>query len=265
MTSVGSVGSAVPGASVGPMAENRSVLSRPSAPPDSVLRYGDEADHLVDVWSGDQRAAGRPLVVLVHGGFWRPEYDRAHLRPLAGAVAAAGWSVASIEYRREPGRPDRTVEDVGAALDRLPHLLPGHGDGTMVLTGHSAGGHLALWAAAVASPAGLRGTLALAPVADLALAESQHLDDGAVRDFLGASSETRPDLDPVRLSEPATSVTIIHGTEDSLVPFGLAESYVSAHPSARLVPVAGGGHFEVIDPDSVAWPLMLAELERCGR
>lgn len=241
------------------MPEDRSVLSRPAPPPDSIQPYGAEADQVVDLWTGDERAADRPLVVLVHGGFWRPEYDRTHLRPLAEAIFAAGWSVASIEYRREPGRPDHTVDDVRTALARLPALAASlRSDGTILLSGHSAGGHLALWAAS--SCPGIRGTVALAPVADLGLAERLNLDDGAVSDFLGVAAATRPDLDPVRLDKPLAPVTILHGTNDTLVPFDLSEQYVAAHPSTRLVPVTGGGHYEVIDPQSLAWPLLLAAL-----
>lgn len=235
------------------------MLSRPAAPPDSVQRYGAEADHLVDLWTGDERATDRPLVVLVHGGFWRPEYDRTHLHPLAGAIAAAGWSVASIEYRRDPGRPDHTVDDVRTALANLPALATGlNTDGTILLSGHSAGGHLALWAASCCT--GLRGTVALAPVADLGLAERLNLDDGAVSDFLGVAAATRPDLDPVHLQDPLAPVTILHGTEDTLVPLDLSAAYAAAHPATRLVPVKGGAHYEVIDPESIAWPLLLAAL-----
>jgi acetyl esterase/lipase len=243
------------------MAEDRSVLSRPAPPPDSVLRYGDHPDQVVDLWAGDDRAAGRPLVVLVHGGFWRPEYDRTHLRPLAAGIHDAGWSVASIEYRREPGRPDVTVDDVRTALAWLPREAVDH-DGTKLLVGHSAGGHLVLWAAASSE---LQGVVALAPVADLVLAEKLHLDEGAVADFLGGAAETRPDLDPVRLDKPDTPVTVIHGKEDTVVPIELAEAYAAAHPSSRLVVVPGAGHFELIDPLSPVWPLVAAELSRCAR
>lgn len=248
------------------MAENRSVLSRPAPPPDSLLRYGDHADQVVDVWFGDDRAASRSVVVLVHGGFWRPEYDRIHARPMAHALAAAGWAVASIEYRREPGRPDAAVDDLRTALARLPELLvDARYDETVVLVGHSAGGHLVLWATAAADPAGLRGTIALAPVADLVLAERLDLDGGAVPAFLGGPAESRADLDPRRLPAPPTPTTVVHGIEDAVVPIAVGESYAAGHPAVRLVRLPGAGHYEVIDPLSAAWPLVTAELTRCGR
>lgn len=245
------------------MPENPSVLSRPAPPPGLLLRYGRHPDQVIDVWSGDDRAATRPLAVFLHGGFWRPEYDRTHVRPLGQALCVAGWSVASIEYRRSPGRPAATVDDVRAALGRLPRLLTGVPyDGTLVLLGHSAGGHLALWAAAVVKPSGLRGTVALAPVADLELAERLRLGDGAVPDFLGASATSRADLDPVRLPTPPTPVSVVHGARDTIVPLAVAESYATGHPATRLVRLAEAGHYEVIDPLSPVWPLVTAELTR---
>src|SRR5262245_64035659 len=97
------------------MSEDWSVLTRPAPPPDDVMRFGELEDQVIELWraKGD---GGRPLVVIVHGGFWRPEYDRLHARPMANALRDAGWDVASIEYRRQPGDPDAMVSDVAAAL-----------------------------------------------------------------------------------------------------------------------------------------------------
>lgn len=250
--------------------EDRSVLTRAAPAPDLSLRYGSVAEHVVDGWLGDTRAAGRPLVILIHGGFWRPEYDRTHTRPMAAALREAGWSVASIEYRREPGKPDLAVDDVRVALATVPDVLaaasgPGHPhDGSVVVIGHSAGGHLALWAAAVAPAHGLRATIALAPVADLRLAHQLQLDGDAVTEFLGRSAADRVDLDPARLAGPRTPAAIVHGTEDAVVPIGVAESYSAAHPATRLAPVTGAGHYALIDPRSAAWPVVTAELARLG-
>ena len=82
-----------------PDPEPRDVLKRPAAPPDAVLRYGRSGRSVVDLRL-PVRAAGDPLarlVVLLHGGFWRIEYDRVHSRPLADGLAAAGWAVATPE------------------------------------------------------------------------------------------------------------------------------------------------------------------------
>lgn len=241
--------------------EDRSVLARPAPGPDRELRYADHPDAVVDLRAGGPGAAGRPLVVVVHGGFWRPAYDRVHVRPLTAALAGAGWTTAAVEYRRVPGRPDDTVDDVAAALALLagdPEVA-GASDGRIVLVGHSAGGHLALQAAADPRTPALAGVVALAPVADLVLAEELALDGDAVRAFLGGAAADRPDLDPVRQPSPDAPVTVVHGTADDIVPPAVARSYVAAHPAARLVEVEGG-HFVVIDPAGGAWPAVLAAL-----
>ncbi len=242
-------------------AEDRSVLDLPAPGPDLELRYGDHPDAVVDVRFGAPGAAARPLVVFVHGGFWRPSYDRLHARPLVTAFAEAGWTTASVEYRRTPGRPDDTVDDVAAAITFLAGApeLAGRCDGRLVLAGHSAGGHLVLHAAADPRSPEPAAVLALAPVADLRLAEELDLGEGAARAFLGGAAADRPDLDPVRQPSPASPVTIVHGVADEIVPIGLARSYLSAHPAAALVEV-DGGHFAVIDPRSTAWPALLVSL-----
>jgi acetyl esterase/lipase len=239
---------------------DRSILSRPGPRPDQTLWYGEGPDHAVDGWmpaTGD-----RPLVMVIHGGFWRAEYDRVHTRLMCAALREAGWPVAAVEYRRAAGRPDDYLHDIKDALARVPGQMPGDG---LVVIGHSAGGHLALWLASTCAPAGLRGTLALAPVADLAAAHSAGLGNGAVAEFLGGPPSGRPDLDPVLLGRPAGAVTLIHGADDPSVPLALSRSYVRTHPAARLVELADTAHFEVIDPVSAAWPTVLSELERLGQ
>ena len=225
------------------------MLTRPAPGPDEVRRYGDGADQLVEVFRGDAGAPERPLLVLIHGGFWRPGYDRIHIRPLAGALRGAGRTVVSVEYRREPGDPDASTADVRAALV----VAAGVAAGPVVVVGHSAGGHLALWAAATAPAPGLVGTVALAPVADLGAADRAALGDGAVRDFLGGSPDGRPDLDPVRLDTPDTPVLIVHGERDAIVPVAQACRYRQAHPRTEIDIVPGAGHFAMIDPLGPAW------------
>src|SRR5262245_44094903 len=127
----------------------REVLTRASPPPPSQIRYGDAPDQVADVWPGP---AERPLVIFIHGGFWRSEYDRVHARPVCHDLAGSGYGVVSIEFAR-------TGDDHGAArhggwpatFDDVRQVVleqaAAHPAG-VVLSGHSAGGHLALWAAA---------------------------------------------------------------------------------------------------------------------
>jgi acetyl esterase/lipase len=227
------------------------VLTRPAPEPDVVVAWGPGPEDVAEVQLGGD---DRPLVVLVHGGFWRPAYDRRHLRAMSHALAAEGWSAAAIEYRRVPGDPDASLNDVRVALRVVPVELRGRHDGRVVVVGHSAGGHLALWAASVAPASGLAATVALAPVADLAAADRELLGSGAVRDFLGDAASSRLDLDPVRMVSAVQPVTLVHGGDDESVPARQSQAYVDAHPTARLTLLDGVGHLDLIDPRSAAWP-----------
>ncbi|MGH8177170.1 MAG: alpha/beta hydrolase [Steroidobacter sp.] len=246
------------------MPEDESVLTRPAGAPDKTVRYGTEAEQIADLRLGDRHTGRRPLVVILHGGFWKPAYDRTHTGPMAAALAEGGWTVASAEYRRIPGNPDATLEDVSLLLNHL-RTQTSHHNGRIVLIGHSAGGHLALWAAATLKETPLLGVLALAPVADLQLARERELGSGAVMAFLGVAPESRPDLDPRRLPGVAVATTILHGDADETVPFAITESYVAAHPDTRLVRLVRTGHYGIIDPLSDAWPTVVEELRRLSR
>lgn len=219
------------------------------------MRYGPHPDQIADLRL--PAGATGPLVVVVHGGFWRPDYDRTHTGPMAAALAALGHPVAQLEYRRT-GYPD-TLDDVAAGLRALPDLAAS--SGPPVLIGHSAGGHLALWAAATGVPAA--GVLALAPVADLAEAHRLDLDGGAVAALLGGGPEDVPEryaaADPSALPPPPCPVVIVHGDQDVQVPIEIGRRY-AARTGARLVELPGTEHFGVIDPKSWAWSDVTAEL-----
>lgn len=243
------------------MTEDLSVLDRAASPPDEVVKYGDAADQTADVRFGDQRARSRPLVLLIHGGFWRPQYDRAQTGPMAAELAALGWTVASIGYRRIPGNPDAAVADVALALERLPSKVA-HDDGRVILIGHSAGGHLALLAATKHATPALSGVLALAAAADLQLADELGLGNGAVHAFLGTASDARVDLDPRQLDTPLVTTSFVHGEDDAVVPLAISESYQATHAAIQLLRLKACGHFALIDPLSPAWPTVVRELER---
>lgn len=240
------------------MTEDLSILTRRGTPADLTLAYGSSHDQAGDIRHG-RHGAQLPLLVLMHGGFWRPQHDRAHVEATSSALAAAGWTVLTLGYRRIPGAPDVTVQDIAAALETLPARVAHH-NGRIVLIGHSAGGHLALWAAAECATPALQGVVALAPIADLRLAHALRLGNDATRDFLGADPADRPDLDPPQLRAPVVAVTIVRGDADAVVPPAVTASYCEAFPNTRLVQLHASGHFALIDPLSSAWPSVLQEL-----
>ncbi|WP_432833249.1 alpha/beta hydrolase family protein [Dactylosporangium sp. CA-092794] len=253
----------------------REVLRRPAEPADFTLRYGEHPDHVADVWL--PVVPNAPLVLFVHGGFWRAEWDRSHVGPLAADLAARGYAVATIEFRRtgqSGGGWPGTFSDVAAAAVAVPDLLakeiahrgllPVSVD-RPILAGHSAGGHLALWYAAVA-PDAIGGVVALAPVADLVRAYELHLDEGAVADLLGGAPGAVPQAyasaDPMQNLPTGVRTVVVHGADDDIVPVELSRDYCRsarrAGDDTALVELAGVEHFAVIDPRSVAWAAVLA-------
>lgn len=208
----------------------------------------------------------RPVVVLVHGGFWRERYGLDLMEPLVRDVVGSGWAAWNIEYRRvgQPGggHPG-TLLDVGAAVDRLaPAAADHHLDLERVaIVGHSAGGHLALWAASRhVLPAGAPGAaplvrpalaVGLAAVCDLVGAARSRLGDGATQAFIGGEPEDLPDAYAVaQPSIGAVDTVLVHGHRDDTVPPSQSLRYRAV---ARVVEVDGDDHMDVIDPASASW------------
>jgi acetyl esterase/lipase len=267
------------------------VLSRPAPPPDLILTYGPGPGHVADVRlpprsaGPSQAQAPAQLLIFLHGGFWRAAYDRTHTGPLATALAAAGFAVCVPEFRRTGQRGGGwpgTFDDVATAVDVLPALAREAAGGDMIgdhpvlLGGHSAGGHLALWAASRhrlppeapwrAAPGPARGVVALAAVSDLAACDALGLGQGAARALLGGGPGRHPDryrlADPMRLLPVGCPVRLVHGSADDRVPCGMSRDYLSraraAGDDAALDELPGAGHFDVIDPLSPWWPRVQA-------
>jgi acetyl esterase/lipase len=274
-------------------AEEKSAFSHEPVGPDATAAYGDHPDQVIDFyaprWEGGPGGPA-PVVFVLHGGAWRAPYDRRHISPFADFLARRGFAVASAEYRRGgdddslAGRWPDTLDDVAAALDALPalvrELLPQADPRRTVLTGHSAGGHLALWGAArhvlpAGSPwrsggsAALRGVVALAPIADFAVADKLDVCGGAVRQLLGGDehfAERQPYADPALLLPTGIATTLVQGRADLDVPQMVAESYADAAAKAgEMVGVTlleDVGHFPLIDPAADACAVVVEEIEQ---
>jgi acetyl esterase/lipase len=240
------------------------VMTRASEAPDAVVRYAGHDDGLIDVHlPPGRRGTDRPLVVYVHGGFWRQAWDRTHARPLANALAALGYVVAVPEYRRVGGAGGwpATAQDVEAALRAAPALLAGLGVSTSTSTvvGHSAGGHLALWLANQPDLVTGGRVVALAPVGDLRAAAGQGLGDGATLELLGGTPQQVPErydaADPgTRMrTRPPCEVVVVHGDRDEAVPVELSRGLKARFDWLDYREVAGADHSALVDPLAPAW------------
>ena len=236
------------------------------------MRYGDHPDQLIDVhWPADTAGARvpSPLVVSIHGGFWRQQYDRTHTRPMANALAKLGFTVATVEYRRTGGAGGwpTTFNDVSAAVAVAPHLVAAveparvEPDETVVV-GHSAGGHLAIWSAQ-RTPHGISRVGALAPVADLYEAYRRRLDGDAVRALMGGSPKQVPERyakgDAASLLPGPVPVVVIHGQLDEQVPVEMSRT-LATKTGVELLELPDVEHFGLIDPLSSAWPWVVRAL-----
>ena len=235
----------------------------------------------------------RPVVILLHGGFWKVMYTKRLMNLLAADVIDQGWAAWNLEYRRVGSFPSggwpATFEDVAAGVDHLARMAARFrlDVGRVVTVGHSAGGHLALWAAgrsklppgAPGAPptrpgageaVGLRGAVGLAPVSDLGEAARMGLGGGAAARLMGGPPERRRDryagADPAQLLPIGVPQVLVHGDCDGAVPVTLSRRYVeravTAGDPAVLVELPGVGHMELIDPASAAWTATLVHLRR---
>lgn len=229
--------------------------------------YGPHPEQLLDVHLPSADAIGpASVVVLLHGGFWRQAFDRSHTRPLAEALAAEGHVVVTPEFRRVGGAGGwpMTFDDVVDALSavsKLQELLPGLVvQQPLTLVGHSAGGHLAIWAALQQDACPVRRVVALAPVADLREAYSRGLGEGAVAALMGGSpdelSEEYAAADAAGLLPGGVPVTVVHGALDDRVPVEMSRRL----RGVEYVELRDVEHFGLIDPLSQAWPAVRAAI-----
>jgi acetyl esterase/lipase len=231
-----------------------------------IERYGSHPSQVAELFSPD--GAPRGVAVVIHGGFWRAAYDRHLMDGLCRDLTARGWAAWNLEYRRlgDGGGWPQTFEDVEAGIRHVQNasnrvLLAGDAPGradprasnrVLLAVGHSAGGHLALWAAArglvshVVSQGG---------VTDLAQAARLGLSRGVVHELL--PPDAYPLASPAELLPLGVPQLLVHGEADDIVPAWLSRSYhaaaVEAGDEVHLVTLPGVGHFEHLDPSSTAW------------
>jgi len=253
-------------------------LERPR--PDFELRYGAGPSQAIDVFV-PANAAPHAVAILIHGGCWSAATaGREQLRHVGAELARRGIAVWSIGYRRanEPGGGyPGTYEDVAAAVDRLrAEARRFRFDlSRTVLVGHSAGGHLALWAAArdrmphrsplrTEHPFVPPHIISVAGVGDLKAfmpAIPTICGPGIAQRLTGAASATRPDpfadTSPAALPAPVARVEMLSGVLDRLIPpyvaYEHARSMRAQGKDVTLVNIEGAGHFDFVTPGTAAW------------
>jgi acetyl esterase/lipase len=199
-------------------------------------------------------------------------------------LGARGWAAWNLEYRRlgwrSSGGWPATFEDVAAGIDHLGRLEESLDLTRVVAIGHSAGGHLALWAAArpglpAGAPGGepnirLAAAASQAGVADLREAARLGLSRRATESLLGGTPIKLPgryDLaSPIERLPLGVPQLLVHGDADDAVPISIARRYAERAAEAgdpcELVTLPGVGHFEHLDPDTDAWLAVSGWLER---
>jgi acetyl esterase/lipase len=230
----------------------------------SIHRYGSHEDQHAVLRLPDG-AGPHPVAVVLHGGFWRATFTRANTEAVAVALAEEGWASWNVEYRRvgAGGGYPATLADVAAACRALAEVGAELDLRATVAVGHSAGGQLALWAAAEHL---VGGAVSLAGVSDLASAAA--LGAGAAVELMGGTVDEVPaayaDADPSQRLPLGVPVLLVHGTADDRVPVAQSRRFAAraraAGDECRLLELPGAGHFAVIDPRSSNWPPIAAAI-----
>lgn len=230
-------------------------------------------------------AGPHPVVVVIHGGYWRAKHTKLVMRPLSADLARRGWAAWNIEYRKlgrgQGGGWPATFDDVAVAIDHLAKLDAALDLDRVWAVGHSAGGQLALWAGGrprlgdrlpgARPQVSLRGLVAQGALSDLTSSSRQA--GSVVLELLGGTAEERPArydaTDPMRQIPLGIPVLLVHGTADETVPTRRSRDYDAAARAAgadvEFVEVPGGGHRAHIDPRSSEWEVAAAWLQRRGR
>lgn len=251
--------------------------------------YGADPSQFGELWLPSGTAIG--TVVVIHGGFWRARYDLSLVRPLAADLAARGYAAWNLEYRRAlaGGGWPGTFEDVADGIDLLATLPVD--TSRVVAVGHSAGGHLAAWAAGRGKlPAGapgapragdgagapgtggrafvaVTGVVSQAGVLALADCARERVGDTAALDLMGGGPDELPE--EYRLADPIAAVPVpapvlcLHSRADRNVPYSQSERYVAAATAAggtASLTELSGDHFTLIDPAAPDWAAVIAAL-----
>ncbi|MFW5926948.1 MAG: alpha/beta hydrolase family protein [Wenzhouxiangella sp.] len=248
------------------------VLDQPAPPPGEMVRYGADLHQF-----GELRLPGghgpHPVVVIIHGGCWRAEFELGYFAPAAETLNADGFATWALEYRRignVGGGWPGTFEDVMAGVNHLQALADVRSldlDRVAVL-GHSAGGHLALWLAGQndGPEIDLQGVIGLAAITDLAgYARGEGSCNEAVVELMDGGPNERPvryqRASPVESLPTGVPVRLIHGVLDPIVDPAQSRNYTqqarAAGDDVELELLDGKGHFDPVVVADPAWQAVI--------
>jgi acetyl esterase/lipase len=203
------------------------------------IAYGPDPSQFGELTRVAANGDGPRVAVLLHGGFWRDRYDRTLMHRIGNDLAAAGWTTWNLEYRRlgSGGGFPATLEDVAAGIDALADVEGLDLGGPVVAIGHSAGGHLAAWAATRERPrVALTGVVAQAGVLDLALGHELGLSDGVVAELMDGAPHERPDAyaaaSPRARLPLGVPTLVVTGGADGVVPPRISREFADAARAA---------------------------------
>jgi dipeptidyl aminopeptidase/acylaminoacyl peptidase len=221
----------------------------------SLHRYGSHPSQVCELY-GD----GDHVAVLIHGGFWRARYGRELEGGIARDLVARGWGVWNIEYRRlgNGGGWPLTFDDVAAAIEALPVDAA-----RVVAIGHSAGGQLAVWAAAQGL---VDAAVSQAGALDLDELSRLGTSDAVVNQLLGGTPDEVPHrydaASPARRLPIGVPLLLVHGERDDDVPVHISREFAAAARAAgddcELVVIDDEGHYEHLEPGSRCWAAVTA-------
>jgi len=256
-------------------------------PADAVVHYGAAPSQVAELFL--PKGKGRyPVVVLLHGGCFLKEYEGfAQTSSLAADLAGRGYAVWNVEYRKlgeaGAGYPG-TFQDVATAVDRLRTEAPKYGLDLkrVVAVGHSAGGHLALWAASrgrlpaasplrTADPLPISAVVSLAGIGDLkrqGKAWALPCGGDTIERLIDLKGRKAPyaDTSPAELLPSGVKVVMVHGAYDSVMPpytgLAYANQVRKAGDKAEVVVIPDAGHFDPVIPTTPAWKVIVGIVDR---
>ncbi|PHN07447.1 alpha/beta hydrolase [Flavilitoribacter nigricans DSM 23189 = NBRC 102662] len=267
------------------------VLALPVAPADAVISYGPDSLQFGELRLPSARNQPFPVVVIIHGGCWLSAYDLHLMDAMATSLTEAGYATWNLEYRRvgdREGAWPNTFLDVAKGVNYLREIADEYQLDLdhVVVTGHSAGGHLALWLGAqdqlpagselkTGDPLPLSGVVSLAGIVDPAgyLVREGQSCGTSVDELIGGLPENMPEryrqASPLQMAPLGVRQVLVSGMEDPIVPLTHLQPYFEQARAkgdrVKIVKVKNAGHFEVIAPGSVAWPKIEKAIRKLSR